>query len=82
LGSEKYTFVMRAKYDEETKVARAVDAETSPPPIYDNASVQDDQAYVYDDSQKLGYTATVFVILNKMIGTGSVYKTLHRVYTC
>jgi hypothetical protein len=36
-----------------------------------NVSVQADQAFVYDDSQKLGYTATVFVILNKMIGTGS-----------
>jgi hypothetical protein len=66
---------MSTKYDEEHKVARAIDTETSPPPIYDNTSVQDDQAYVYDDSQKLGYTATVFVILNKMIGTGSTYKT-------
>jgi hypothetical protein len=72
---------MSAKYDEETKVARAVDAETSPPPNYDNTSVQDDQAYVYDDSQKLGYTATVFVILNKMIGTGSMYKTSQQLYT-
>ena len=64
---------MSAKYDEETKVARTVDTEGSPPPNYENASVQEDQAYVYDDSQKLGYTATVFVILNKMIGTGSTY---------
>jgi hypothetical protein len=62
---------MSAKHDEETKVARAVETSDSPPPNYDGASVQDDQAYVYDDSQKLGYTATVFVILNKMIGTGS-----------
>jgi hypothetical protein len=65
---------MSAKHDDETKVVRAVDTEASPPPNYDGASVQDDQAYVYDDSQKLGYTATVFVILNKMIGTGSVYR--------
>jgi hypothetical protein len=62
---------MSAKHDEETKVARAVDSEDPIPPVYDNASVQEDQAYIYDDSQKLGYTATVFVILNKMIGTGS-----------
>jgi hypothetical protein len=64
---------MSAKHDEETKVARAVDSEDPIPPIYDNTSVQDDQAYIYDDKQKLGYTATVFVILNKMIGTGSRY---------
>jgi hypothetical protein len=64
---------MSPKHDDETKVARAVDTEGSPPPTYDGASVQEDQAYVYDDSQKLGYTATVFVILNKMIGTGSKY---------
>lgn len=45
----------------------------SPAPGYtdDHVSVQTDQAFIYDDSQKLGYTATVFVILNKMIGTGS-----------
>jgi hypothetical protein len=66
---------MSAKHDEETKVARAVDTE-SPPPTYGGASVQDDQAYVYKDDQKLGYTATVFVILNKMIGTGSMYTPL------
>jgi hypothetical protein len=66
---------MSAKHDDDTKVVRAVDTEGSPsPPTYDGASVQDDQAYVYDDSQKLGYTATVFVILNKMIGTGSMFK--------
>jgi hypothetical protein len=41
--------------------------------------VQEDQAYVYEDDQKLGYTATVFVILNKMIGTGSMYTSLTTV---
>lgn len=56
------------------KVARETNLETSPDlPGYtdDHVSVQTDQAFVYDDSQKLGYTGTVFVILNKMIGTGS-----------
>jgi hypothetical protein len=68
---------MSTKHDEESKVARAVDTEHSPvPPNYDGASVQDDQAYVYRDDQKLGYSATVFVILNKMIGTGSMYTSL------
>jgi hypothetical protein len=64
---------MATKYDEETKVVRKDDHwDTPSPPSYDNASVQEDQAYVYADDQKLGYTATVFVILNKMIGTGSM----------
>jgi hypothetical protein len=68
---------MSAKHDEESKVARAVDTEDSlTPPNYEGASVQDDQAYVYADDQKLGYSATVFVILNKMIGTGSMYTSL------
>jgi len=66
---------MTTKLDEgDHKVARETGHETSPPPpgyTDENASVQTDQAFVYDDSQKLGYTATVFVILNKMIGTGS-----------
>lgn len=65
---------MSAKQDEETKVARAVDTvdvSGNSPPAYDGTSVQEDQAYVYTEDQKLGYTGTVFVILNKMIGTGS-----------
>jgi len=67
---------MATKPDDDAKVARYINDEISPsPPIYEHRNVQDDNAYVYDDSQKLGYTATVFVILNKMIGTGS--KMLH-----
>lgn len=65
---------MAAIPDDDAKVARYTNDETSPPPpVYEDGSVQEDNAYVYDDSQKLGYTATVFVILNKMIGTGSTY---------
>jgi hypothetical protein len=65
---------MANKYDDEAKVARVQDDGTSPPPpAYTDASVQEDKAFVYADDQKLGYTATVFVILNKMIGTGSMY---------
>jgi hypothetical protein len=40
---------------------------------YDSAaegSVQDELTYQFDDSRKLGITSSVFVILNKMIGTG------------
>jgi len=32
--------------------------------------VQDENTYAYDDSRKLGITGAVFLILNKMIGTG------------
>jgi hypothetical protein len=66
---------MATKYDDRGKVVWHTDQETSPPPpVYEEGSVEDDNAYVYDDSQKLGYTATVFVILNKMIGTGSTFN--------
>jgi hypothetical protein len=70
---------MATKLDDGAKVARHTDQETSPPPpLYEEGSVQEDNAYVYDESQKLGYTATVFVILNKMIGTGSTLNALHK----
>jgi hypothetical protein len=45
----------------------------SPPTYGDHESVLTDEVFAYDDSQKLGYTGTVFVILNKMIGTGSTF---------
>ncbi|KNG45204.1 high-affinity methionine permease [Stemphylium lycopersici] len=63
---------MATKFDDGAKVAHYATDEGSPssPPYNGEGSVQEDNAYVYDDSQKLGYTATVFVILNKMIGTG------------
>ncbi len=32
--------------------------------------VKDENKYAYDDSRKLGITGAVFLILNKMIGTG------------
>jgi hypothetical protein len=73
---------MSTKYDDETKVARATSTDGAAPPNYEDASVQEDKAYVYDDSQKLGYTATVFVILNKMIGTGSMFSSLMEATTC
>lgn len=77
---------MTSKLDDEAKVAHHANAETSPPPppAYSDAdaSVQQENAYVYDDSQKLGYTATVFVILNKMIGTGSMYINQVRTTLC
>jgi len=32
--------------------------------------IQDEQTFQFDDSRKLGVTSAVFVIINKMIGTG------------
>lgn len=73
---------MASKLDEDDrKVAHETGRERSPPPpgyTDENVSVQADQAFAYDDSQKLGYTATVFVILNKMIGTGSKLRKISR----
>lgn len=71
---------MAIEHDDETKVVHYTNEDTpSSPPVYEEGSVQEDNAYVYDDSQKLGYTATVFVILNKMIGTGSKYSQSHNI---
>lgn len=66
---------MASEIDDRAKIVQYTSDEAPPsPPTQDEGSVQEDNAYVYDDSQKLGYTATVFVILNKMIGTGSEYS--------
>lgn len=54
------------------KTTRPVDDDGSPtPPHYENAEIQEEKTYAYDDSRKLGVTGAVFLILNKMIGTGS-----------
>lgn len=36
-----------------------------------DAQVQDEQQFKVAESQKIGVTGAVFLILNKMIGTGS-----------
>lgn len=36
-----------------------------------DAQVQDEQQFKIAESQKIGVTGAVFLILNKMIGTGS-----------
>lgn len=38
-----------------------------------NASSLEDVTFQFDDSRKLGTTGAVFLILNKMIGTGSMF---------
>lgn len=37
----------------------------------EDASVVDENVYHFEESRKLGVTSSVFLILNKMIGTGS-----------
>lgn len=37
----------------------------------ESGSIQAEEVFVYDDSRKLGITSSIFLILNKMIGTGS-----------
>lgn len=37
-------------------------------------SVKDQETYAYDESRKIGVTGAVFLILNKMIGTGGILR--------
>lgn len=39
--------------------------------VSDNASTIDATTYAYSEDRKIGVTGAVFLILNKMIGTGS-----------
>ena len=39
--------------------------------LSDNTSVVDAQTYAYTEDRKIGVTGAVFLILNKMVGTGS-----------
>ena len=39
----------------------------------DTASITGEEVYQFDESRKLGVTSSVFLILNKMIGTGSMW---------
>lgn len=41
------------------------------PPDYASGQVQDEQAFKFSESRKIGVTGAAFLILNKMIGTGS-----------
>lgn len=62
------TPTMAAPQDEEAKkLPYGTDFSAS-----DSGSIEAEEVYAYDDSRKLGITSSVFLILNKMIGTGSV----------
>lgn len=41
------------------------------PPDFASGQIQDEQAFKFSESRKIGVTGAVFLILNKMIGTGS-----------
>ena len=43
-------------------------------PDYAGGQVQDEQAFKFSESRKIGVTGAVFLILNKMIGTGSEHS--------
>ncbi len=39
------------------------------------SDIQDEQAFMYSESQKLGVAGSAFLIINKMIGTGGELDT-------
>ncbi len=44
----------------------------------EDGTIEDVQEFKYDESQKLGIVGSVFLILNKMIGTGSEFLVVCR----
>ena len=53
------------------KTARHVhEHDDSPSPEFEHGVVQDENTYAFTEDRKLGVTGAVFLILNKMIGTG------------
>lgn len=64
---------MTTKHDYDvnsTARPKSDDPSQSPPPDFANAVVQDENTYQFEESRKIGITGAVFLILNKMIGTG------------
>lgn len=53
---------------------RSVSQEAASPEQTDAESTTNVQKYDYDESRKIGITGATFLILNKMIGTGSEYS--------
>lgn len=49
------------------------------PSEYAVGQVQDEQAFKFSESRKIGVTGAVFLIVNKMIGTGSQSRTRLRI---
>ena len=53
------------------KLEERIGAEGLDLPVYDNEVRTEEQTYAFDDSRKIGITGAGFLILNKMVGTGS-----------
>lgn len=62
---------MATKLDGEVHATSDTKQFDGPPGI--EAVVEEEKTYAYSDSRKLGVTGSVFLILNKMIGTGSTH---------
>lgn len=61
------------KFSTEEAPPKAADGHVHENTVSDDVEVgevKDENTYAYDDSRKLGITGAVFLILNKMIGTG------------
>ena len=53
------------------------DATSDTKALTDDTKSTDEEVFEYEDSRKLGITSSVFLILNKMIGTGSGAPHIH-----
>lgn len=60
----------KAKNKEFVKVAESADLSNVPSYAATASEFEGEEDFKYDDSQKIGITGAVFLILNKMIGTG------------
>lgn len=72
---------MDSKQPIEITFSQGYDASTVTAPQYASksaeGSIQEEQLFRFKDSRKLGVTSAVFLILNKMIGTGSKYHVFY-----
>lgn len=72
--------IMADKKDEPGSTSKQIspsltrDGDAEVPPSLADAQVQDEQQFQVSESRKIGVTGAVFLILNKMIGTGSEYQ--------
>lgn len=66
-----------AEHDERKYDRSSDDSEAGKLPVKHEASettsIQTEEVYAFDESRKLGITSSVFLIINKMIGTGSKF---------
>jgi hypothetical protein len=56
--------------DDDKRIVENHKTDQGPDEKISEGSVQNQEVYAYDESRKIGVTGAVFLILNKMIGTG------------